>query len=134
METKNLNQIVEIARDACYDLKLVLSSGNIDSDDMDEAVDTVVKAILKGIDVANSIPDKMSEQSIMEHRERSFQIAGAIGYFHGMARRRYDNAIYYKGIGNKQIYNSFMHKHDIALRAKKRMEDLYAKHSQTLNP
>ena len=74
----------------------------------------------------------METEKILAHHERSFQIAGAIGYFHGMARRRYDNALYYKGIGNEQIYQAFMHKHDIALRAKKRMEDLYVKHSQTL--
>lgn len=132
METEKLNKIVEISRDACYDLKLVLSSGNTDSDDMDEAVDTVVKAILKGIEVANSSPVDVSKKTIEYHMERSGKIASAIGYFDSMAKRRTDNAIYYRSIGNEKICQLFTHKADIALRAKKRMEDLYLKHSQTL--
>lgn len=129
METEKLNKIVEISRDACYDLKLVLSSGNTDSDDMDEAVDTVVKAIFKGIEVSKETPANISTKLILQHSDRADEIIASINYFDGMARRRRENAVL---SGNDQMHDRFMHKADIALRAKKRMEQLYVKHMQTL--
>lgn len=73
----------------------------------------------------------MKTEKLRAHHERSEEIISAVEYFDGMAKRRKHNAV---SSGNDHMYNRFMHKADIALRAKQRMIQLYLKHLQTLNP
>lgn len=71
----------------------------------------------------------MKTQKLRAHHERLEEIISAVEYFDGMAKRRKESAI---SSGNDQMYNRFMHKADMALRAKQRMIRLYMKHQQTL--